>query len=560
MKLLQLRSDNPKFKTLNFESGLNIIAGLQLSEEDKKTFNGIGKSLSLKLVHLLLGSDFDKKDIKLKNSLEKYGVFYLSLQHQGQIYNIAKDFSSPEYYINDEKIHKKDYPGKLSNIFSDKGLKFRWIFNTFARRFGGDYYSDALRQQGQPMHDYHQRFVNLKLLGIDTELVSKQCDAKEKHINFVKSIKIINESIPQLDKSNLKDLKDERDKLINEKIIFNIAPNFDDLKAKADKLTAQLNNLRNSIHKLKNTLERKQYNLKLAENIKIDIHEVESLYNEAKFFFDNKVLKHFEGAQNFHIKLIANRKKRIKTEIKEIQSELDKFGFEQINMSEDRDEIIKILDNSGALEEYNSIVSRIESLNKKIYELTKYEETLSGFKKKKSLLEIEMANIKASCITYLDDNQKNFGLIEDEFRSIVKKFYGNQGGSLKITETKSAKYLYDIKIDTPRSGSQAIGNAEIFCYDVLLYLLNPNIINFLAHDGCIFSEMDPRQKSMIFKVVIELVKKHDLQYFINIGENSLKDILEKNILSNYDKDYIEKSIILKLYDKNPGNWLMGEEF
>jgi len=36
MKLLQLTSDNLKFKTLNFQPTLNIVAGLQLSEEEKK--------------------------------------------------------------------------------------------------------------------------------------------------------------------------------------------------------------------------------------------------------------------------------------------------------------------------------------------------------------------------------------------------------------------------------------------------------------------------------------------------------------------------------------------
>ena len=35
MKLLQLSSSNPDFKTINFEPGLNIIVGLQLSEDEK---------------------------------------------------------------------------------------------------------------------------------------------------------------------------------------------------------------------------------------------------------------------------------------------------------------------------------------------------------------------------------------------------------------------------------------------------------------------------------------------------------------------------------------------
>ena len=52
----------------------------------------------------------------------------------------------------------------------------------------------------------------------------------------------------------------------------------------------------------------------------------------------------------------------------------------------------------------------------------------------------------------------------------------------------------------------------------------------------------------------------DLQYFVNIGENSLNEILEQDILSDEEKSYIEESLILKLFDKDPKSWLMGTEF
>ena len=157
--------------------------------------------------------------------------------------------------------------------------------------------------------------------------------------------------------------------------------------------------------------------------------------------------------------------------------------------------------------------------------------------------------------------EKDFlGSIEDKFREIVKKFYDNHGGSLELKETKTAKYLYDIAVEIPRGSSQAIGEVEIFCYDVLLYKLNKDILNFMAHDGYIFSEMDPRQKATIFKVILELIQNYDLQYFINIGESSLEEVLEQKILNDSEKEQISKSIILELYDKDPKNWLFGQEF
>ena len=222
MKLLQLTSDNPNFKTLNFKPTLNIVAGLQLTEEEKNTINSIGKSLSLTLVKLMFGGTLDTKnpkEKKLKNFLSTYGIFYLYFQHNGQDYEIKKDFSKPAFYINDKKITQNKYSGELNKIFIDKNsnLSFRQVFNSFARRFGGDYYSSPIRQQGMPLTDYNQRLNNLKLLHIDTNLVEENSTIRDKLSKLEKAEEFIKEYSEALDKVNLKDLKDEYKLLIEDK-------------------------------------------------------------------------------------------------------------------------------------------------------------------------------------------------------------------------------------------------------------------------------------------------------------------------------------------------------
>jgi uncharacterized protein YydD (DUF2326 family) len=565
MKLLQLKSDNPKFKTLNFEPTLNIVAGLQLSKEEKKTINGIGKSLTLTLIQLLFGGKLDTKktkEKKLKDFLSSYGTFYLTFLHNGREYEIKKDFSTPKFYINNEEIKQKYYTKELTKIFfkEDEHLSFRQVFNCFARRFGGDYYSDPLRQQGMPLTDYSQRLINLQLLHIQTDLVKENFMIKDKLSKLDKTEDFIEEYEKALDKKNLKDLKDDYLSLIEDKKNFIIAQNYNAIKIEADVLTEELNSLRNAIQKIRNSLQKKEKNLLASENIDIDSNEIENLYKEVEFFFDKKIKKRLNDAQEFHNKLIFNRKNRIELEIKELNIEKKNLIKKSDALSEKRDSQLILLDKSGALEEYHSIEEKIKNLDIEIKKLTKYEELLGEFKIEKSDLDVESTILKQKSILYLGEEKEKLEKLEDKFREIVKKFYDNHGGSLKIQETKTAKYLYDILIDTPRGASQAIGNIEIFCYDILLYQLNKNLLNFLAHDGYIFSEMDSRQKAMIFKIIIELINENDLQYFINIGENSLKEILEQDILTDDEKKFVEEQIILALYDKDPKNWLFGEEF
>jgi len=571
MILLKLSSDNPKFKTLDFNEGLNILAGLQLSGADKETYNGIGKSFSLNLIHLMLGAKLDirkRKEKKLLEFLSTYGVFTLTFIHDNKNYKIVKNFSEGHYHINDEKVLKTNYPKELRSIILgnnvDKNISFKQILNTFARRYGGSYYNDILSQQGRPNEDYYQRYVNLSLLGVDTSMVQTKFDIKTSLDKLLKAKNVVEDYESQLEEVNIKDLKDTLNKLVDDKNNFVIAENYDEFKKQADKKTNKLNIIRNNIHDIVKSISRKRSNLNQIKSINIDIKEVKNLYDEAKFFFDDQIIVRLKDASQFHRDLMGNRVLRLESDIVSLNAQLEEL--EDILKKEEkaRDNILKDLDSKGALEEYNSISERIGSLTKEIQELDKYKVILEGFKKDKSKLDFKNAKINSESIEYLTNSKDKFDEIENKFRELVKRFYLNHGGEFKIIETKDAKYLFDIDVEIPRDGSQAINEVKIFCYDFLLYLLNPNILGFLAHDGCIFSEMDPRQKSMIFKVALDFVKKHNMQYFINIGESSLNEVLDKdnklNMLNDIEKKDIEDSVILKLYDKDPSQWLFGTSF
>ena len=60
MKLLSLRANKPSFHPIIFKDGMNIIVGRQVAphnENDGNTYNGVGKSLTLHLVHFCLGAN-----------------------------------------------------------------------------------------------------------------------------------------------------------------------------------------------------------------------------------------------------------------------------------------------------------------------------------------------------------------------------------------------------------------------------------------------------------------------------------------------------------------------
>ena len=555
MKLLKLSSDNPKFKTLEFKSGLNIVAGLQLSEEQKKTINGIGKSLSLKLIHYILGSSFKTpKEKKFEDFLKAYGTFQLDFIHKENKYSVKKDFSKSNFFINKKEMPQKKYLEFLNKIFlgDDAKIKFKQLFNVFARRFGGAYYADPLTQQGREKEEYHQKYINLYLLGIDTELVQKKKSIKEE-ISITKATKKgLEEQERSVNQANLKDLKEQLKKYKKRKDNFVIAENYDESKKEADNLTMKLNKIRDQIHEIKKTKVLKKVNLESSKNININIKEIEKNYHEAEFFFEDKIKKRLEDTQEFHNKLVAFRKTSLLKEIKDIEFQLENLKKTKEEVGTKRDERLKELNKQGAFEEYELLSNQIKSLEDEIKDTEKYKNILNEIKEKKINLDLQNAELKKESLSYLNSIEEKVNDMEESFRKLVKKFYDNTGGSFNITTTKDAQYLFDIELKIPKDESQGVGGVKIFCYDILLYQLNKGLLNFIAHDGCIFSGIDPRQQSMIFKVILEIIEKEDLQYFINIGENSLNEVLDKdkkiNILTKKQKEQIEKAQILKLYD------------
>ena len=567
MKLLKLSSDNPKFKTLEFKSGLNIVAGLQLSEEEKKTINGIGKSLSLKLIHYILGSPFKtSEEKKFETFLKTYGTFQLDFMHKENKYSVRKDFSQPNFFINKKEMPQTKYLEFLNKIFlgDDAKITFKQLFNVFARRFGGTYYTDALVQQGREKEDYYQKYTNLYLLGIDTELVQKKKSIKKELSTTKATKKGLEEQERNVNQANLKDLKEQLEKHKKRKGDFIIAENYDELKKEADNLTNDLNKIRDQIHEIKKTKALKKDNLESSKNININIKEIEKNYHEAEFFFEDKIKKRLKDTQEFHNKLVVFRRTSLLKEIKEIESQLENLKQTKEQIGTKRDERLKELSKKGAFEEYESLSDKIKSLEDKIKDTEKYINILNEIEEKKINLDLQNAKLIQESSSYLKSIEEKVNDMDESFRRLVKKFYDTTGVSFKIKTTKDAQYLFDIELKIPKDESQGIGEVKIFCYDILLYQLNKGLLNFIAHDGCIFSEMDPRQKSKIFQVILEIIEKEDLQYFINIGGNSLNEVLDKdekrNILTKKQKEQIEKAQILKLYDKDPKNWLFGKEF
>ena len=325
---------------------------------------------------------------------------------------------------------------------------------------------------------------------------------------------------------------------------------------------------RNKIYTNEKDIRKRIMTLDASRDEAIDIAKITEIYKESEFHFPDKVAVRLKDAQDFHIRIQEARKDRLKDQISELRENNKYLQTKLANIEAMRDKILKDLDSKGALEEYNSIGERIRTLDADIAELTSYQTLLAKFEKDKAKLELDKATVKAESVKYLEEQKVKLKDVETKFRSFVKRFYTDHGGRLSVTNSKDAQYLYNIEPHIHKDGSQGVNEVKIFCYDLLLFSLNPNALGFLAHDSCIFSGMDPRQKATMFKVVLEAVNQSGLQYFVNMNKDTYEQILgnegldedDECVLNNNERAQIIHGTVLELYDADPKHTLFGRTF
>lgn len=124
MYLISLTSNNTGFKNVYFNKrGLSIILGDQVDttpKAEKNTFNGVGKSLLIELIHFCLGAEPTSDFIdKLKD-----WSFSLKFELDEKIYIATRDVVlNSKIVLNDNTMDIKDFNAFMGNKCFDKRIK-----------------------------------------------------------------------------------------------------------------------------------------------------------------------------------------------------------------------------------------------------------------------------------------------------------------------------------------------------------------------------------------------------------------------------------------------------
>ncbi len=569
MRLKKLYANKKGFKTVKFnETGLNFIVAEKKNKEEKDTkhtYNGVGKSLMVKIIHFCLGSQMNVNSSFCK---ELAGwVFYLDFAIDGIDYTAKRAVSSPQkIYLNDVEFSLSKFNEELERLCFDipsgvSFLTFRTLIKFFIRPdikwyvdFNGDtegtLYANMLR--------------NIFLLGLDVFIAQKKRELKEEFDiakNTQKNIK--EDKILSGYFDGGKDIKlrivdlEERIKLLDSNIqTFEVAEDYREVQLKADRVEKELFSVSNSIILMNNNIE--SINKSLEIEINATHKDIEKIYNEAGLYFSNDLNKTLEELEDFYQNLIGNRKIRLLEQKNKLQEEITDQTKKLQELQTQLDSFMKYLGDHQALDVFLAVNDERNSLKLELDKLIDSERLISDLNEQITNIQKKQIEQTELCKKYLLEIETEWNKLRDYFRNLAKRFYPESSAGLTVSNNvgnNKKRFNYDAKIES--DSSDGINHIKIFCYDMtLLFKGYHHRIDFLFHDSRLLDGTDERQKAELFKIINERFNGLNKQYILTANQNQLNEIKDYMDDEEFD-NIISSNVVLRLTDENDTGKLLG---
>jgi len=568
MRLIRLTADRASFHPVEFnKSGLTLVLGKQKTKtqgDDGKTYNGVGKSLLITLIHFCLGANKNKE---LERAIPDW-EFTLEFEIDDETFVTRRNTSSQnKIYINEQEMGvKKLGEFFLSRLFyideSTQGLTFRPLIQRFIRPRKASYVSfDAPDPREKP---YEQLLRNSYLLGINTGLIQKKRDlvlSREKIREFRKNLKedtIFNEFFTGNADADieLKDLDEKIDEVTKDIKAFRVADNYSEIQQNADSIEAELLQRRNRVVVIDNAI--KNIEKSLAQKTDIPIDRIQKVYDEAKAAMPQSVVKQLQDVVGFHSDLMQGRIKRLSAERARLENEKKELENNIGGMKKELNNLLAYLGEHGALDEFAKISNYAADLKNKAQKIRDYKELLSNYSEQIRDINTSLINETEKAEKYLDDAQSLLDSNLSIFRSFSKQFYPDKPGGLTVHNNDGDNQIrFNINAKIQDDASDGINEVKIFCFDMTSLTARHNHkVNCLVHDSRLFSDIDYRQRAKLFKIASETALGNNYQYIATVNEDQISSMRDQFNEEEY-KEIIEESIVLELTDQSPEEKLLG---
>lgn len=571
MKLVSLTSNMESFNPVIFnETGLSIITAVKRTQDERKTYNSVGKSLTISLIHFCLGS----------NPIEEYKEklpgweFYLEFRIGNEEYRVERSTDNQDVIkLNNEDYTISNFNKEMANKIFDippksKYISFRGLISRFIRpkKFSYNHYNKVIPKENMSISE---AINNAFLIGLDINKILKK-EKLKKDLDDISSKKkniekddVLKGFFKGSDKDGnveieIVELETEIDLLKSNLDNFRVAEDYYSIQKDADEISNQLRTHKNRASKLRNAI----LNIEKSLDLKPDISRKKLIkfYNEADFQLGDILIRRLKEVEDFNKKLLSNRSIKLFEDKTRFENSLNETLSVIKSLGKKENEKLKYLNAHGALDEYTSLNKQLTDKEIRLDKLQNYKNLIEEYQEKIDNLEKDFIDQNTDTRKYISSNKK---LIDENiklFKSFVNKFYSGKSSGIAISVNDGQnKIRYDINARISDDSGDSVNEVKIFCYDwTILKGQHGHNVKFLFHDSRILDGLDARQLRTLFEVAHSESNSGDFQYIISLNQFQL-DILENKMSDEEGKfeKIISENIILELSDASDEDKLLG---
>ena len=553
-----ITSNDPRFKQLEFCSGLNIILADRTetsSEHDSR--NGSGKSSLIRLFHFMLGGNTGPQSFFRKPELSAHS-FALCLdldENQVTIVRSASD-SNAHYLI--PKPFRLDANHSLP-VTETGEMPFEWekiSLTQWKDRLGKAFFN---LQPDLPSHSPSTRSLisylvrrkepggfavpfkhsNIQqpwdtqvslsfLLDLDWSIPAEfeQIRRSQKSINDLKKaarsepINLGIGSAAEL-RTEVAVAREHAERLQAKAGQFTVVDHYAEFQEEADQITKQLRELRDQ-DELDNGMIEDLEAVTIDEALPGSV-DLERLWSQVNLVLPDHVLTTYDDVKIFHESVINNRKMYLEREVELAKERIAERQVRRAELDSRRSQLMQLLSSGGALDEFVALESEAARAEGEVRELERQYEIAERFENTKAQTGRRRQELLVQLKGDHNDRADRLSRAIVLFEQYSRRLYDQRRGSLIVRETLKGP---EFDVEIAGKGSVGIDSMQILCFDFTLMTLlaeRDSGPRFLIHDSHIFDGVDERQVAGALMLGAELADKLEFQYIVTLNSDSIPD-------------------------------------
>lgn len=549
MFLSKLTCSDPRFKTLNFRSGLNILVADRTEVSDQgESRNSSGKTSFVKILRYLVGGDLPSE---LRSAQLAQHVFTAHLNLPVSDDSEPALVSVSRAVQAGNRVQVLGWAGRSSPLGSElrvdewKDLQARHLFHIPAnaeRPTTSQLWAQLIRTHfGNPVKSFPaesdwESGVRLGfMLGLAPETLGRagEIDRLDKQGRAIR--KAVKEGVfthLSLDESDLRAqlaiARRRRDRLQEDLHSFQVDEQYSEHQREADRLTRDIERLNDeglSLQRRTREIEQALRDEVSATSSGELTEKVKRVYAEIGLVLPESVTRRYFEVAAFHESIVRNRRIFLQQELDIAQSRLVAIDRERRDLGHRRSQVIRLLRDTVALDTFLSAQQDLATLEADVADIERRLDAAQSISSINDTIKIKTAELVAAVRAETHERANQLDESISLFNELGAEIYSDRDASLYIAP--SSKGILKVEPRISGDASTGVRSVETFMLDLVCTLASikagrgPRI---LVHDSHLFDAIDSRQVASCLNIGARLADKHGFQYIVALNSDFLGSV------------------------------------